>query len=107
MTHSDRLPECVEFQCQVKETVMKHIEESIFIRDMVKDHDIRVRLIEKTHDKIAELEKIVLQGTFRIVVTILSFGIGLAVSWGILITKVGRLESLHPFGSQIETTGSQ
>lgn len=61
MTHSERLPECEAFQCNMKETVGKHIDESIPVRADVEKSKNQILTLEKAHEAcmidIADIKK--------------------------------------------------
>jgi hypothetical protein len=49
MSHSERLPECEVFQCTMRDTIAKHIEESIPVRMEVGKHSEQILHLNQYH----------------------------------------------------------
>lgn len=47
MSHSERLPECEQFQCDLKTKVDKHLDESVPIRDAVKQSRLEIDMLKE------------------------------------------------------------
>lgn len=101
MTHESALPQCEAFQREIKEQVSEHIKESGPIRDLVKDHDRRLLVLENYVEKQGDLKLTIIGSSMGVVVVILLACVGWAVAWGTLVEKTNRLERLHPYGTPI------
>lgn len=63
MTHSERLPECEQFQCGIKQDLEKHVVESVPIRDTVKQTKLEVDILK---EKMQEIYPKVQNMTFEV-----------------------------------------
>lgn len=47
MSHEERLPECKEIQCELKETINRHLAESVPVRSDVEKHNHQIKTLEE------------------------------------------------------------
>jgi len=122
MTHEARLPQCEQFQCEMKQTITDHIRESVPVRSNVDKHNEQILTLNKAHEAvmadikdIKDEQKLIRNDILGIKIWLLGGVLSLAVIFAIpmfqlsamtgeMKEKINRLEMLHPFGSPVSPT---
>ena len=88
--HSAMLPEC-----KIEHKLFNdHLQDAPAMREKISTHEAQIITLFKFFEDVKDVKRIVMNGAFSIVVSILIAALALAVTWGRTLEKVERLDQI-------------